>query len=316
MWPCGPGPCGFLWPCSTYRLRRRASGRSRPMSRRWSGPGSASTGSWTCRATRGFPAGCGCSFTAPRCTASTGSNQDGSVESRTGYHAPEGPHGDVVQALRRRHEGGNLRMGVVGLGAGSLLCYAEPGDTLKVYEIDAAVVRLARQHFGALRGCAPGADVKVGDGRLLIRREPPQSLDALFPRRLFIGEHPGAPADAGGFQGLPAGALAKAASWPCTSAAGISTWSLCLALAAGELGLAGMIRALRIAGLVAGRFPAHDDAPWHFWRGMHRYLKTSRFPKAGSRLNCAIRPGGGAPGATIAQAWCPTCAEGKGRRGE
>ena len=49
----------------------------------------------------------------------------------------------------------NLRMGVVGLGAGSLLCYARPGDTLTVWEIDAAVVRLARSHFGALSNCAP-----------------------------------------------------------------------------------------------------------------------------------------------------------------
>ena len=133
----------------------------------------------------------------------------GSVESRTGYHAPEGPHGDVMQALRRRpsakpvlsdpefiegrraqDEGDNLRMGVVGLGAGSLLCYAESGDTVKVYEIDAAVVSLARQHFGALRGCAPGADVKVGDGRLLIRREAPESLDALFLDAFSSGSIP------------------------------------------------------------------------------------------------------------------------------
>ena len=125
----------------------------------------------------------------------------GSVESRTGYHAPEGPHGDVMQALRKRpssfdelriaqDEGGNLRMGVVGLGAGSLLCYAEPGDTVKVYEIDAAVVSLARQYFGALRGCAPGADIKVGDGRLLIRREAPESLDALFLDAFSSGSIP------------------------------------------------------------------------------------------------------------------------------
>ena len=116
--------------------------------------------------------------------------EGGSVESRTGYHAPEGPHGDVLRALRKRSGGGNLRMGVVGLGAGSLLCYAEPGDTLKVYEIDAAVVRLARQHFGGLSGCAPDVEVKVGDGRLLIRREPPQSLDALFLDAFSSGSIP------------------------------------------------------------------------------------------------------------------------------
>ena len=118
---------------------------------------------------------------------------DGSVESRTGYHAPEGParrRDAGAQEAAIAQEGRNLRMGVVGLGAGSLLCYAEPGDTLKVYEIDAAVVRLARQHFGALRGCAPGAEIKVGDGRLLIRREAPKSLDALFLDAFSSGSIP------------------------------------------------------------------------------------------------------------------------------
>ena len=115
---------------------------------------------------------------------------DGSVESRTGYHAPEGPHGDAMRALRKRQEGTALRLGVVGLGAGSLLCYARPGDTLKVYEIDAAVVSLAREHFTALEGCAPQAEVKVGDGRLLIRRETPGSLDALFLDAFTSGSIP------------------------------------------------------------------------------------------------------------------------------
>ena len=166
---------------------------------------------------------------------------DGSVESRTGYHAPEGPHGDVVQALRRRHEGGNLRMGVVGLGAGSLLCYAEPGDTLKVYEIDAAVVRLARQHFGALRGCAPGADVKVGDGRLLIRREPPQSLDALFLDAFSSGSIPVHLLTLEAFRDY-----LRVLGEGGVMALHVSSRHLdlepLLGLAAGELGLAGMIR--------------------------------------------------------------------------
>ena len=114
---------------------------------------------------------------------------DGSVDSRTGYHAPEGPHGDVMRALRKRGSE-NLRMGVVGLGAGSLLCYARPGDSLTVWEIDAAVVRLARSHFGALSNCGQDAEVKVGDGRLLIRRETPGSLDALFLDAFTSGSIP------------------------------------------------------------------------------------------------------------------------------
>ena len=42
---------------------------------------------------------------------------------------------------------------------------------MRIYEIDPAVVRLARTHFAALRNCAPGAAVAIGDARLLLARE-------------------------------------------------------------------------------------------------------------------------------------------------
>lgn len=121
--------------------------------------------------------------------------QDGEMENRTGYYAAEGPYGDVMRGLRGRQGGlrgrqGSLRMGVVGLGAGSLLCYARPGDAVSVYEIDPAVVSLARSHFTALEGCAPQAEVKVGDGRLLLSREASGSFDALFLDAFSSGSIP------------------------------------------------------------------------------------------------------------------------------
>ena len=114
--------------------------------------------------------------------------QNGEMESLRGYYAPEGPYGDVMRVLRLRQE--RLRMSVVGLGAGSLLCYAQPGDAVSVYEIDPAVVRLARAHFTALEYCAPQAVVKVGDGRLLLAREQPASFDALFLDAFSSGSIP------------------------------------------------------------------------------------------------------------------------------
>ena len=114
--------------------------------------------------------------------------QNGEMDSLRGYYAPEGPYGDVMRGLRRRQDG--LRMGVVGLGVGSLLCYAQPGDAVSVYEIDPAVVSLARAHFTALDDCAPQAAVKVGDGRLLLAREKPASFDALFLDAFSSGSIP------------------------------------------------------------------------------------------------------------------------------
>ena len=114
--------------------------------------------------------------------------EDGEMESRTGYYAPEGPYGDVMRGLRLGQ--GSLRMGVVGLGAGSLLCYARPGDAVSVYEIDPAVVSLARSHFAALEDCAPQAAVKVGDGRLMLAHETQGSFDALFLDAFSSGSIP------------------------------------------------------------------------------------------------------------------------------
>ena len=113
---------------------------------------------------------------------------DGAVESRTGYYAPEGPYGDVMRGLRRRQR--DMRLAVVGLGAGSLLCYAQDGDAVSVYEIDPAVVSLARSWFTALDDCAPQAAVKVGDGRLLLAREASGSFDALFLDAFASGSIP------------------------------------------------------------------------------------------------------------------------------
>ena len=94
---------------------------------------------------------------------------DGSIESRTTYYGPDTPYGELLTALTRRPT--PVAIGMVGLGTGSLACYARPGDEVRIYEIDPAVVRLARTHFAALRNCAPEAAVAIGDARLLLARE-------------------------------------------------------------------------------------------------------------------------------------------------
>jgi SAM-dependent methyltransferase len=93
------------------------------------------------------------------------------------YYAPTTPIGQAVAAVQAR---GPVRIGVVGLGAGSLAGYVQPGDSLRFYEIDPLVVSLAREQFSYLDGCAKGpVDVVVGDARLTVAREPAGGYDLL-----------------------------------------------------------------------------------------------------------------------------------------
>ena len=94
---------------------------------------------------------------------------DGAVDSRITYYGAGTPYAELLASLGRRP--GPLVLGIAGLGTGSLACFAREGDEVRIYEIDPAVVRLAREHFAALRSCAPDAFIGVGDARLLLARE-------------------------------------------------------------------------------------------------------------------------------------------------
>jgi hypothetical protein len=76
---------------------------------------------------------------------------------------------------------GPRRVGVIGLGAGTLAAYARPGDRFRFYEINPLAARYAERYFSFLSEAKKRAavDVKVGDGRLLLESEPPQQLDLL-----------------------------------------------------------------------------------------------------------------------------------------
>jgi spermidine synthase len=89
----------------------------------------------------------------------------------------------VGQAMRFAPDffGAGARIGVVGLGTGTLACYARPGQRWRFYEIDPAVVRIARDtgQFTYLRRCLPEPTIVLGDARLSLAGEAPGSLDLL-----------------------------------------------------------------------------------------------------------------------------------------
>lgn len=74
---------------------------------------------------------------------------------------------------------GPRRLGVVGLGAGSLATYGRPGDQLRFYEINALVEPFARRYFTFLGHSKAATDVVLGDARLSLEAEAPQGYDLL-----------------------------------------------------------------------------------------------------------------------------------------
>ncbi len=71
------------------------------------------------------------------------------------------------------------RIGVVGLGAGTLAVYGRSGDDMRFYEINPDVISLARKHFTFLEDSYAQIDVVPGDARLVLERESAQHFDIL-----------------------------------------------------------------------------------------------------------------------------------------
>lgn len=98
----------------------------------------------------------------------------------TTYYVPGSGVGQAMQALPDLY-GPAARVGVVGLGTGTLACYARPGQSWRFFEIDPAIVQLARDSgkFSFLRQCAPQTRISIGDARVRLTESPSASLDLL-----------------------------------------------------------------------------------------------------------------------------------------
>ena len=83
-------------------------------------------------------------------------------------------------AIREAWEHGPNRVGVIGLGAGTLAAYGRPGDSYRFYEINPLVIELARSQFTFLEDCKARVEMVLGDGRLSLAREPDQQFDILI----------------------------------------------------------------------------------------------------------------------------------------
>lgn len=96
------------------------------------------------------------------------------------YYTRQGPVGDIFRSIAARSAGWNV--GVIGLGAGAMACYATPRQHWTFYEIDPLVARLAQDPsmFTYYSDCLRGnGRVILGDGRISIGAAPDHSYNVI-----------------------------------------------------------------------------------------------------------------------------------------
>jgi len=91
------------------------------------------------------------------------------------YYHPEGPLGWSMKSLPD-----DTRVGVVGLGVGSLAVLSKPGQHLDYFEIDPVVEHMARRWFTFLSRSPAPVEVLIGDARLTLDHQPDGSYGGLF----------------------------------------------------------------------------------------------------------------------------------------
>jgi SAM-dependent methyltransferase len=94
----------------------------------------------------------------------------------TTYYTPDSGVGLVLKHFPRQS---GLRVGIVGLGAGTLAAYGRAGDCFRFYEINDEVRRLAESRFTFLKDSAATVEIVMGDARLSLEHEKDQQFDVL-----------------------------------------------------------------------------------------------------------------------------------------
>lgn len=88
----------------------------------------------------------------------------------TTYYSPDSGVGLAVTRIPRTDDVG-LRVGVVGLGTGTMAAHGEKGDYYRFYEIDPKVVRFSQEFFTFTSDSPAKIDVVLGDARIQMEKE-------------------------------------------------------------------------------------------------------------------------------------------------
>ncbi len=93
------------------------------------------------------------------------------------YYATKSGIGRLIESMHPRRD--PIKVGVVGLGAGTIAAYGSKGDVYRFYEINPDVIEIAQRDFSYLAESDASIELPLGDARLKLEREPPQQFDVL-----------------------------------------------------------------------------------------------------------------------------------------
>jgi hypothetical protein len=90
-----------------------------------------------------------------------------------------GTKSGVGIAIREKGLKGAIRVGVIGLGTGTIATYGRIGDYFRYYEINPLVPPITKGQFYFVPECPAKLDIAMGDARLTLEREAPENFDVL-----------------------------------------------------------------------------------------------------------------------------------------
>lgn len=96
------------------------------------------------------------------------------------YYSPTSGAGCALLSVKDKPD---AKVGLIGMGVGTVACYAEPGQTYRFYELNPTVERLALKWFtfvGDLQARGAKYEMALGDARLTLEHEAPQGFDVLL----------------------------------------------------------------------------------------------------------------------------------------
>ena len=95
----------------------------------------------------------------------------------TTYYTATSGVGRTLESMHPRTA--PLKVGIIGLGAGTIATYGSKGDVYRFYDINPAVIDIARRYFTYLGDSDATIETALGDARLNLEREAPQDFDLL-----------------------------------------------------------------------------------------------------------------------------------------